>query len=469
MNRRLILVCALSGACNSTFLTDLEPEVRAAPILDLGTIVLGTETSGHVGLTVKNGTASVLDVNLLPMLGAGFLYEGDLSFVLDADLADGLDVIFRPVEEGYASAQIQVTTDGKPPVVEVEVRARAVAASVFASPSIVDFGQVPAGEGRARTVRLENFGNLEVVLTGAVGGPAGLTVDAVFPLTLDAGADVELPLVYTAPSVAPMLASLELRVGSAAVPNPLIVRANSCASGLPGAYDLDQDGVTSCGGDCDDGDADIGPGRPESANGVDDDCDRLIDEGTTPYDNDGDGYCAASTCLGAALPGDCHDGDGAVSPGAREVDGNGVDDDCDGRIDLGAVDGDDDGFGPAGGDCDDGDAAVRPGAPERVNDVDDDCDGAVDEGTAVYDDDGDGWCESATVCVDGALPGDCSDAAVLRSPGAVERADGVDNNCDGRVDEGTSGGDDDGDGFTEAGGDCDDADPDVSPARGGCP
>ena len=41
--------------------------------------------------------------------------------------------------------------------------------------------------------------------------------------------------------------------------------------------------------DCDDNDPNINPGRPELLNGIDDDCDSLIDEGFEFMDSDGDG------------------------------------------------------------------------------------------------------------------------------------------------------------------------------------
>ncbi len=118
------------------------------------------------------------------------------------------------------------------------------------------------------------------------------------------------------------------------------------------------------------------------------------DTAPVPVDGDGDGW--------AVDAGDCDDGDPGVNPDADEV-CDGVDNDCDGYADLGAVDGDSgrldvdgDGDGcetcvasaceqPAGRvadntDCDDDDAAVNPGEEELCDGIDNDCDGVVDGG-----------------------------------------------------------------------------------------
>jgi hypothetical protein len=133
-----------------------------------------------------------------------------------------------------------------------------------------------------------------------------------------------------------------------------------------------------------------------------------------------------------------------------------------GDADNSATDADSDGF-DAEDDCDDGDASVNPDASEVCDGVDNDCDGEVDEGQLLtfYDDaDGDGFgdvdassvaCERPSGAVDDNT--DCDDDNGDIFPLAAEVCDGVDNNCDGEVDEGqllTFYDDADGDGFGDA-------------------
>ena len=127
--------------------------------------------------------------------------------------------------------------------------------------------------------------------------------------------------------------------------------------------------------------------------------------------------------------------------------------------DTQARDADGDGFA-SDEDCDDGNSQVHPGATEVCDSVDNDCDGDVDEGverTWYVDADGDGFGDlnstvSACDAPDGAVPvgNDCDDADGTAYPGGLELCDGVDNDCDGAVDEDSETvwyADEDGDGF----------------------
>ncbi len=210
--------------------------------------------------------------------------------------------------------------------------------------------------------------------------------------------------------------------------------------------------------DCDDHDSAVFPGADEYCNGVDDDCDGVVDEdgldGATWYaDADGDGYGGARYAIVACefpsgyqpFSDDCDDGDALVNPAATER-CNGVDDDCDGEIDEDATDtttwyADDDGDG--WGAPDSGVQACE--APEGRVDNDLDCDDADDQarpdGTWYLDEDGDGYgltgAEQAGCPDDDGVTqgGDCADLDPDRHPGAPELCDGIDQDCDGVVDE----------------------------------
>ncbi|MSQ03357.1 MAG: hypothetical protein EXR71_15935, partial [Myxococcales bacterium] len=168
--------------------------------------------------------------------------------------------------------------------------------------------------------------------------------------------------------------------------------------------------------------------------------------GSQIEDADGDGYASAI---------DCDDADASINPGATEIVGDGIDQDCDG-VDLTAADLDVDGDGHntdavAGGtDCDDNNASVNPDATEVWYDgIDQNCDGND------ADQDGDSW----------DVTQDCTDTDPSIFPGAAEIPyDGIDNDCDSD----TTDTDIDGDGYDaeEVGGDdCDDDDANINPGE----
>jgi hypothetical protein len=210
--------------------------------------------------------------------------------------------------------------------------------------------------------------------------------------------------------------------------------------------DADDDGFGS-GCDCDDGDRNVYPGGYEvCGDAVDNNCDSSVDDDDPQCpnlcaDSDHDGF-AAEACFGT----DCNDSHPFVHPLAGEHCFDAADNNCNGLIDAsdplcpdGCADDDGDGYKDVecgGSDCDDDTLSVNPGAGEScIDGVDNDCDGQIDEGDLVNcpvgctDDDNDGY--RAATCGGS----DCDDAARLIHPGAGERCDdGEDNNCDLLVD-----------------------------------
>ncbi|PJC36487.1 hypothetical protein CO046_05655, partial [Candidatus Peregrinibacteria bacterium CG_4_9_14_0_2_um_filter_53_11] len=203
----------------------------------------------------------------------------------------------------------------------------------------------------------------------------------------------------------------------------------------------------------------------ESCNGLDDDCDGRVDNGT---DRACETACGPGfeRCVGGVLQ-DCD----APRPSSDVCDGR--DNDCDGILDNGCGIGQECSVGegvcaqdgrialdptnPGETFCETGGAAPQPGA-ETCNNLDDDCDGRTDEafpqsgenctvGVGACERTGNRICESGVLAcnvqagqpsgeVCNGLDDDC-DGVVDNNEAAAEdeRCDGADNDCDGQVDE----------------------------------
>lgn len=203
------------------------------------------------------------------------------------------------------------------------------------------------------------------------------------------------------------------------------------------------------------------------ADGKDNDCNCFIDD--VDYDNDGFSDYANSNqaiypddvdAVYAASPGckdpreldppvatDCENHVATINPEATETPYDAVDQDCNGfdecDMDGDSYDADPDvvcpggACCPGGNDCDDANETVHPNAPEEDPDrgesadgVDDDCNGIIDDYFQDYD--GDGYT---------ALEGDCDDDNPSVNPAPDTRelcTDLLDNDCDGLLNEGCS-------------------------------
>ena len=447
------LTLGLTG-CDEQTIVAPGGSIAVTPALtDLGSVRVGATVPFTIQVAHVTGrTVDLFDLSVVNVGGDAFAFDGFETTRVDYGETVALGLTYAPLEPGWHWANLLLTSDALQSEVTVSVRAHATLTEVDVAPFVLDFGRVDAGDSRSLELTVWNDGSGALEVEGLDTAVSGLTLtpeDGV-SLVIQPFESLALPVTLASEDGEAVEAGCAVTFVGDRASDDIAVRANDCATGLPDAYDVDGDGYSSCGADCDDDREDVRPGAVETCDGIDQDCDGTIDEGTPCFDDDGDGISEDD--------GDCNDGAATVSPAQAEIPANGIDDDCDGFVDDETRDDDGDGYATAGGDCDDLNASVFPGAPEApggvADGVDNDCDTLVDEGTSAYDDDGDGASEDA---------GDCDDGDPATGPGATEVADWADNDCDGTIDEGTVNGDDDGDGFTPMGGDCDDTDATRSP------
>jgi alpha-tubulin suppressor-like RCC1 family protein len=220
----------------------------------------------------------------------------------------------------------------------------------------------------------------------------------------------------------------------------------------------------------------------EICDGKDNDCDGIVDNGVLLVfmkDKDNDGYSDGVSQLACTLPSpnfkpvneilgyDCNDDDPEIYSGKPEV-CDGKDNDCNGLVDEGVkilfwIDNDRDGYGdknsdpveacfpptskhvPNNLDCDDSAKNIYPGAPLVCgNEIDEDCDGNI-EILRWEDKDGDSYTTDqvcANTLAEGltsvSRPYDCNDLDPLAYPGAYERLNNQDDDCDGIPDDNLS-------------------------------
>ena len=227
-----------------------------------------------------------------------------------------------------------------------------------------------------------------------------------------------------------------------------------CYSGSPGEVGVGEcrAGVQTCKdnswGRCE---GEQGP-TPERCDGLDNDCDGSVDEALEqPPCELGAGVCAtarATNCGGTRGWLACRSEAFGHDYEAKESLCDGLDNDCNGSVDegcpctqVGTVRL----CGSTVGSCRRGRQTCEQGVwslclgaqtagAEICDGVDNNCDGRVDEG---FDKDGDGYTSCGTVAGGGIDPAraDCNDDNPLIHPNATEHCDGVDNDCNGLVDD----------------------------------
>ena len=236
----------------------------------------------------------------------------------------------------------------------------------------VDFGELLRGSLSTETIIISNDGEENLDITSISALPP-FTSPSGGGITIEPGQNTSITVQFIPTDYSDQSGTLSI-VSNDPDESTLVIQLSGGT-----IKDVDGDGhdTTEAGGeDCDDDDHTIYPGaEDEWYDGIDSDC-----AGNDDYDQDGDGYQTDVWNEDAvAGGGDCQDNSTEIYPGAPDIWYDGIDSNCDGSDDF---DQDGDGSRSAlhgrGLDCDDTDADINNSGVEAVNGLDDDCDGVVD-------------------------------------------------------------------------------------------
>jgi hypothetical protein len=212
------------------------------------------------------------------------------------------------------------------------------------------------------------------------------------------------------------------------VPKSIIANFKELPPPDPNSIDNDLDGYTEIQGDCNDNNIFVFPGAEEiCGDGIDNDC------------SEGDAICRDKQDLDGdcftPYMGDCNDDDPSINPSMIEICGDKIDQNCDGKDlacppippDPDTIDHDGDKCSVKNGDCNDNDITIYPGATEIPNDgIDQDCNGTdlIVIDPEDIDDDGDSYTENQ---------GDCNDTNSGINPDVIDICgNAIDENCNGK-------------------------------------
>ncbi len=216
------------------------------------------------------------------------------------------------------------------------------------APERLNLGEVQVGLGATAAVTVTNPSRLDLVLEVVrleSASSAAFKLELA-PAVLSARGEVQVQVRFSPTTEGAHQAQLRMiHSGMQAQLPPIELTGRGVAAQAPPPTDQDRDG-TPVPADCDDLNPRVYPGAIEVCDGLDNNCAGGIDEGLQTQlffrDQDADGYGHSDTSTVSCAPpvgfvplaGDCDDNAMNRYPGAIEVCGSGVDEDCDGLVDA---------------------------------------------------------------------------------------------------------------------------------------
>jgi hypothetical protein len=168
--------------------------------LSFGSVSVGS-TSTAQSVTLTNTGTGAVNVSQATISGAGFTVVGaSPSGSVAVGQSVTVQIQFAPQSAGAASGTFTVTSNASNSPASVALTGMGAQPGVSVAPLSLSFGSVNVGGSASQNVTVTNSSSAIITISGATATGAGITVNGVFPQTLNAGANTTLEVQF-APAV----------------------------------------------------------------------------------------------------------------------------------------------------------------------------------------------------------------------------------------------------------------------------
>ncbi len=261
MHRRVVaLVAALvwvtASGCNCTESLDrrkaklvvLDAEGNRRENVDFGNVQVNTTVTRALRLR-SDGTGR-LELTELAFDNAHFSHTAELPVHLDPAEEFELPLTFTPTEPDRREDGIITlkSNDDEAPSIQVRALGTGILAAAVPQPEFLDFGEVYVGESKSLTFTLTNAGSDALTVTSArLENAEALTTDLpALQRSLQAGASVEVQVVYAPTQQGQLAATLELALAPPLDRISMVINGRAVQAVPKLCFRFDDSGLESC-------------------------------------------------------------------------------------------------------------------------------------------------------------------------------------------------------------------------------
>jgi Abnormal spindle-like microcephaly-assoc'd, ASPM-SPD-2-Hydin/Protein of unknown function (DUF1573) len=200
--------------------TGMQAQAAASPSsVAFSNVAVGSNSSQPI--TVQNNGNATLTFSKITVAGTGMSIAGlTTSSTIAAGGTLTFNAVFTPTASGAVSGSVQLTTNGTPSTVTINLSGSGTTsqATMTISPSPVPFGNVNVGSSSNQTVTLTNTGNATLNITAATISGTGFTTNLTAPKSVNAGANTQFTVTYAPTTAGSATGSISVTSSASATP-----------------------------------------------------------------------------------------------------------------------------------------------------------------------------------------------------------------------------------------------------------